>query len=88
MGPNLLYLIAIQYQFTKFHLCPASHYCVFLSLFQLPRNRYAEHQILMYKSIIANNFGVYINSQQKDQYHSLLLQFAARQQKIEIAVTF
>ena len=63
--PKLLYLIAIQCHFTKcyhhslmsfqcnkFHFCPASHYCVCLSLFQLPRNGYAECQILMYKLII------------------------------------
>jgi len=30
----------------------ASRYCVFLSLFLFSRNRYAEHQILVYKPII------------------------------------
>jgi len=41
----------------KLYLCLANYYCVFLSLFQLPRNCYDERQILMYKSIIfANNF--------------------------------
>jgi len=27
----------------KFHLCPASSYCVFLSLLKLPRNHYAKY---------------------------------------------
>jgi len=50
----------------KFYLSPASHYCVFLPLFQLPGNHYGKCQIVVYKPIIfPNNLQVYINSQQK-----------------------
>jgi len=35
-----------------FYVHPASHYCVYLSLFELPRNRYAKRETLMYKPII------------------------------------
>jgi len=62
---------------TKFHLCQASRYCVFLSLFQVLRNCYAKCKILMYKPIICcQQLQLYINTH-KNQYHSLLLQFAA-----------
>ena len=58
---------------TKFHLCLPSCYCLcrhwilmFLHLLQLLRNRHTQCQISMYKPIIvANNFGLYINSRQK-----------------------
>ena len=41
-------------------------------LFQLLRNRYAERQISLYKrNIFANNIGLYINSQQENQYGRL-----------------
>jgi len=42
----------VQTKTLNFHLRPASRYCVFLCLLQLPRHHYAERQILMYKPII------------------------------------
>jgi len=52
----------------QLYLRTASHYCVWLSSCQLPRNRYAERLILRYKPnsrlFIANNVGLYINSHQ------------------------
>jgi len=37
----------------QFYIRSASHYCVFLSFFQFPRNRYAEGQIFSYAMPIA-----------------------------------